>query len=89
MDETKKDPPLNGTTMEGPRKTTLYMKKMTNKFRKEMDGDIEIVTARQCRKGADKKWNFSLKGPRFLKLDKDNAEAVRANLKMVTKLLVK
>ena len=77
--------------MEGPRKATLHMKKIIDKFRKQTEENIEIATTTALQEWYRKatelqvlradKANRDLKGPDVWKLDKANAEAVLANLK--------
>ena len=76
---------------EGPQKAMLHIKKIVEKFRKQTEEDVEVATTtalqQWCGQAAElqvlwvDKANRNLKGFGLSKLDKDNAEAVQANLK--------
>ena len=70
----------------------LHVMKIIENFRKQAEEDIEVATTTALQQWcghvtefqvlrADKA-NWGLKGSRFWKLDKANAEAVQANLKV-------
>ena len=77
---------------EGPQKAILHVKKIIEKFWKQTKEDVEVAMAtalqQWCRQAAEvqalraDKANWDMKGSGFWKLDKANAEAVQANLKV-------